>query len=621
MEEVDESRTKLLQELAELRQQLAELAAAKAHQQQIQEAQQAALRQVWEKVWRMKGVEEIDQVLSTIEPALIARKIPFLAYSINLVVDPQGEEPVQVYIRDPDGKQFLSPLPQEKPETRIILEAWRSRKILYRPDLAKENVYGEHLHPPQQPHHAQVRSAIDVPFSRGTLSLASALSHSLSPDDISFLQDLALALEGGFQRLEDLQRLEQRNQRLTEEIAERKQAEEALRQAEESLRVDLALQQVRNEVLQMQSEDDWSKIAVSLARELKALIRYEGLGINIVNLQQRTFFAWIVEPTGVSRGETVGFLPSSLEQTMRTQTPFYRRNRAEMRAAGDKIGAERHSALDVPFRGGTLALNSTREDAFSERDIHILEQFAQVLSAAYQRLEDLKALRLQEEQLRQAQKLEALGWLATGVAHEINNPLTSVIGYSQLLLRQEQDPKRRESLEIILREGERARDIAGRLLNFARRQQADRQWTHLNPLVQETLELVQHHFETEKIELVASLAEDLPLVQVHPGQLQQVVLELVQNSLEAIRQSGQGSQVEVRTYRTETGVRLEVTDDGPGIPAELRERIFEPFYAVQKTQVGGLGLSTCFRIAQEHHGRLWVEARSQGACLVLELPL
>jgi two-component system NtrC family sensor kinase len=302
---------------------------------------------------------------------------------------------------------------------------------------------------------------------------------------------------------------------------------------------------------------------------------------------------------------------------------MYRRNRAEIDQFEDPIGAGTNCVLDVPFAGGTVAINSSEENAFSARDIQVLEQFAQVMSGGHRRLEDLKNLALQEELLHQAQKLEAVGQLATGVAHEINNPLTAVLGYGELLLRRELDPEVRAHLETIHQEGQRAEGIAARLLQFVRRQKASTQSLSLNLLVQEVLALVGQQFELDRVQLTPVLASDLPRVQGHPGQLQQLLLALLQNSREAITKSGDAGAIKVGTRRQGNQVQLVVEDDGPGIPEALRERIFEPFFTTKEVGAvagAGLGLSLCYTIAQEHGGRLWVEPRAAGACLVLELP-
>ena len=399
------------------------------------------------------------------------------------------------------------------------------------------------------------------------------------------------------------------------------------RQAEEALKVDMALQRVRNEILQMQGEEDWQGIVVSFYRELKEVLSFKDCGINLLDRQRGTYLDNEINAAGelITKKYEPDSLPRALIQALDTDQPVYRRSRAEIDEFGDLIMAGTNCVLDVPFAGGTVAINSAEENAFSAQDIKVLERFAQVMSEAHQRLEDLKAHAQREGQLRQAQKLEGISQLAVGVAHEINNPLTSVLGYSELLLhRQELDPKMRQHLETIHQEGERARQIAERLLKFSRRQQADRQMMALNPLVAESLALMRQQFATDHVQLSEELAEDLPLVEVHPGQFQQVVMSLIQNSREAMAKAGKGGLITVRTSSQEGGVRLAVEDDGPGIPEALRARIFDPFFTTKEVGSGsgsGLGLSLCHSIALEHGGRLWAEARAAGACLVLELPV
>jgi signal transduction histidine kinase len=563
------------------------------------ELQGRELQRLRREVWRMRRVEDIAQVLVPIGAILSARGISFLAYAINLVSTAGERASVQVFIHDPEGKQFLAELELDKAESRIILEAWRTGQVLYRPDLERENPYGEHLVPrsPQQ----RVRAAIDVPFSRGTLALASARPGAFSGEDIAFFQDIAQVVEEGFQRLEDLQQLESRRQ-----------------EAE----LDLALQRVRNAVLQMEGEEDWGKIVNAFQEALRRVVDFEGSSVNIVDQQSGTTTVYYLDPGGVL-GQLTSPTKPALRQAMETERYVYRRNREEILRLKGQMAPQIQSVLDVPFRGGTVAVNSTREDAFGPRDILILERFAQVMSEAHQRLEDLRALGLREEQLRQAQKLEAVGQLAAGVSHELNNPLTSVLGYSELLLRKpELDPQVRQHLETIQQEGERAREIAARLLQFVRRQKAPRQPVDLNVLARESLELVRRQFELDHVELRAELAPDLPRVQVQPGPVQQVILSLLQNSREAILGAGKGGVVKVRSTDQGERVRLEVEDDGPGIPPEIRARIFEPFFTTKGVGRGpGLGLSICHAIARDQGGWLWVAPSELGACLVLELPV
>jgi signal transduction histidine kinase len=391
----------------------------------------------------------------------------------------------------------------------------------------------------------------------------------------------------------------------------------------EDARVGLGLQRVRNAVLQMQSEEDWPTVALTLDAEMRALIDYNGCGINVVDREHGRYAAHIVDPGRVYQG-AVESMPLSLVQTMEGGRPVYRRNRAEMSAWGDdNIGLEINSVVDVPFADGTLALNHRREDAFGPRDVEVLEQFAHVVSEAHRRLGDLHRLARQEEQLRQVQRLEAIGRLAAGVAHELNNPLMVVLGTAELLAGDPSLPPRmREGLEAIGQQGRRAADTVRRLANFAKRQQLARQPTDLSALVGETVDLVRGQLAKDGVTLVEDLAPGLPRLEVHPGQVQQIVLHLMENAREAALRGGIGALVGVTTRSGDGTVRLEVVDNGPGIAPELRERVFDPFYTTRRPGDGlELGLSLTYRMVREHGGRIWIEPREPGTCVVVELPL
>jgi signal transduction histidine kinase len=157
-----------------------------------------------------------------------------------------------------------------------------------------------------------------------------------------------------------------------------------------------------------------------------------------------------------------------------------------------------------------------------------------------------------------------------------------------------------------------------------RRQKSNPQLLSLNLLVQEVLALSRQPFELDQVRLIDELAEGLPQLNLHPGQLQQVLLALLQNSREAIQRTGQAGEIKVQTSQQGAWVRLLVEDNGPGIPEQIQERIFEPFFTTKEVGKGagaGMGLSLCFASARELGGRLWAEPRAAGACMVLELPV
>jgi signal transduction histidine kinase len=166
-----------------------------------------------------------------------------------------------------------------------------------------------------------------------------------------------------------------------------------------------------------------------------------------------------------------------------------------------------------------------------------------------------------------------------------------------------------------------ARTVSSRLLGLARTQAAEREPVDLNGLVRDVLCLLRRQLGRQEIELVEELEAGLPAVLGHASQLQQVILNLVQNSQEAIRSSRRTGRIWVRTRGQGGQVVLEVEDDGPGVPAPIRDRVFEPFFTTKSGAQGtGLGLSVCQQVARSHGGQLRLAPRAWGACMVVELP-
>ena len=203
------------------------------------------------------------------------------------------------------------------------------------------------------------------------------------------------------------------------------------RQAEEANQVNLALQRVRNEILQMESEADWLGLLDCFHRELSGLMRYTGCGINLIDRENGTFLSYHIAPGHPRKGEEIDHLPLSLQRAMRTQAPVYRRNRAQILACGDRLELERNSVVDIPFAAGALTVNSDTEEAFNEADIRVLERFGQVMAEAHRRLRDLTERKRAEQSLLQSSRLIALGEMAAGMAHELNQPLTVISALAQ----------------------------------------------------------------------------------------------------------------------------------------------------------------------------------------------
>jgi len=225
-----------------------------------------------------------------------------------------------------------------------------------------------------------------------------------------------------------------------------------------------------------------------------------------------------------------------------------------------------------------------------------------------------------EEILIQQERLASIGLLASGVAHEVNTPLTGISSYAQMLL-EETDPSdpRYGLLKRIEQQSFRASDIANRLLNFSRPDRHGFVGVDLNDLVEETLSLFEPQLRGCKIFVRREVDDDLPAVLGHRGKLQQVLLNLLLNARDAM---AQGGEIWVRTAAEPGGVRVEVQDTGEGIRPEILGRIYDPFFTTKGPGKGtGLGLSIAYGIVQEHSGRLTVDSRpGEGSRFTIHLP-
>lgn len=234
--------------------------------------------------------------------------------------------------------------------------------------------------------------------------------------------------------------------------------------------------------------------------------------------------------------------------------------------------------------------------------------------------------KLLELQLFQADKLNSLGKTISGVAHELNNPLTGIMGFCQLLLRDEaiqENSRHREDIETIFREAERCQRIVRNLTTFARKHKPEKTYIGLNGLIEDSLRLQGHQLNLRNIAVSKELAADLPKTMADFHQLQQVFMNLIGNAQDAMAQQNGEKRLSFKTRKIGGFVRVEIADSGPGIPAEHLEHIFEPFYTTKEPGKGtGLGLSISFGIVAGHGGRIWAEnLPGGGACFSVELPI
>jgi PAS domain S-box-containing protein len=229
-----------------------------------------------------------------------------------------------------------------------------------------------------------------------------------------------------------------------------------------------------------------------------------------------------------------------------------------------------------------------------------------------------------EQQLRQAEKLSALGQLVAGVAHELNNPLAVVMGYTQLFVKNKGlDEKVRKDLQKVLHESERAAKIVRNLLTFARPREPHMTMVDVNRIVVDALENREMQVQRAKVDIVRRLGKDLPPTMADEGQIEQVLVNLLTNAIQALENRPDKRIVEISTEYCNNRIRVVVADNGPGIPEPIIGRIFDPFFTTKGPGKGtGLGLSICYSIVEEHKGKIRAETKAgKGTRFIVDLPV
>ncbi|MBI4971687.1 MAG: response regulator [Candidatus Omnitrophica bacterium] len=290
---------------------------------------------------------------------------------------------------------------------------------------------------------------------------------------------------------------------------------------------------------------------------------------------------------------------------------------------------------------GVLNMSRTEtQDDFTHSDLRIAMIFtslvcqavknAQLYRSLEEKIEEInhahQLLKDTQQQLIESEKLASLGRLMSGVAHEINNPMTAVMGYTQMLMDSGIEGDARENLSIVLQEANRVRKIVHDLLVFARHQKPQRTQVHLGELLKEALNVLALELKAREIEVSCESFEPrFPPVEADPGQITQVLLNVLSNAYQALQHVEGKRKIEITASVVEDNKRLRVviSDNGPGIPKENLTRIFEPFFTTKDVGKGtGLGLSICYGIMKEHGGTICVESKTgKGATFIIELPV
>jgi two-component system, NtrC family, sensor kinase len=239
---------------------------------------------------------------------------------------------------------------------------------------------------------------------------------------------------------------------------------------------------------------------------------------------------------------------------------------------------------------------------------------------------DISNEKLLQQQLIQSEKLSAIGELISGIAHELNNPLTGVMGYSQLLqLRKDIDERAKENLHKINDLALRCQKIVQNLLSFARKQKPERTLSDINDILEKTVELRSYELQVNNIEISRELDRHIPKTIADAHQLQQVFLNIMTNAEHAMLEAHGKGRLIIRTRTDDSNPRIivEIIDDGPGIPESHLTRIFDPFFTTKEVGKGtGLGLSLSYGIIKEHGGNIYAQSQlGEGSAFAIELPI
>jgi PAS domain S-box-containing protein len=371
------------------------------------------------------------------------------------------------------------------------------------------------------------------------------------------------------------------------DITKRLQMEETLRRSEERYRT--LLEEMEEPYYEVDLAGNYTFFNDALCRKL---------GYSREEMKRITYKVYTVP-------EDIKIVFQAYNQVYRTGTPIkwfpseqIRKDRARVFAETSVFPLRNKEGKIIGFRGVSRDITERKK---AEEEKKQMEQKAQFAS-----------------------RLASVGELASGVAHEINNPLTGVIGYAHLLLaRKDLSRDVRRDLEIINEGAQRVAGIVKKLLAFARQTKPEQRYVNINELIRNTLDLRAYELSASNIKVALQLTRDLPVTIADPGQLQQVFLNLIINAETEMKITHDKGRLSIKTEKINNILRITFKDTGPGIARENLETIFDPFFTTREVGQGtGLGLSVCHGIVTEHNGKIWAESEpGKGATFIIELPL
>jgi len=271
---------------------------------------------------------------------------------------------------------------------------------------------------------------------------------------------------------------------------------------------------------------------------------------------------------------------------------------------------------------GIMGIASKEDRHYSSNDENLLVAISRQLATTIEKVqlyeETCRAyedLRRTQEQLLQSEKMSAVGQLISGVAHELNNPLTAILGYAQLLEGAGLDHRSADYVRKLFKQAQRTHRVVQNLLSFARQRKPQKQEVDVRKVLEESLTLRDYDLKVNNVALEREIPEDVPSVVADPHQLEQVFLNIINNALDAMVENGASGVLKVRVFKKDAFVCVEFDDSGPGIKDP--SRIFDPFYTTKSVGKGtGLGLSICYGIVKEHGGEIVARNREEGGATI-----
>jgi PAS domain S-box-containing protein len=455
------------------------------------------------------------------------------------------------------------------------------------------------------------------------------------------LKDYRMQCKDGRTRIVDVlgTSIQSKQLLLLNDVTERKRAE-----AETLLRTE-ELEKLAKISTAMRAAQSRSEINSILVSQLAVLMKAEGAALALRNSDTGES---VVE-LGSGKWEDLTGLrmpvkTESADPGLEDRPLWHRIGRTHAEAEKIRLPHGLTAVARAPLIAGGLVIGTIwigRSSPIGDHDIRLLTAIGEMAATAIQRQslhEDLQiqlnALRQTQARLVQSEKLAAIGQLAAGIAHELNNPLTSVVLYSQLVQQEKLDAAVQGNLEKVVAEALRAGKIVRGLLDFARQRPIHREPVQVNEALRSSLDLISYELDAKDVKVRLTLAPDLPTITADLYQLTQVFMNLIQNAIQAMIGASGPRELEITTVcGSETNfpqgsepravVRISFTDTGPGIPEDILRYVFDPFFTTRAETSGtGLGLSICHGIVGEHDGHIWAESPpGAGAVFVVELPV